>query len=204
MMSKGRAQKGDFKNDLSVSQDEIELADLMKKAQQGDAASYKVLLSKVNQLMQTFVQNSFLKLGLSQTNHEDVVQEVLLAIHLKRSTFDPTQFFLPWLYAIARYKIIDSFRKLGVEQRTAVPLDDEINNLAHVATFEGIHRGDVTTLLDILPPKQKEIIKLVKLDGLTLAEVASRTGYSLSDVKVSVHRALKTLIDTFRERKNEN
>jgi RNA polymerase sigma-70 factor (ECF subfamily) len=181
-------------SELSLSQDEKELAALMKLAQQGDARSYGSLLTKVAAMMTDFVNKSFAKLGMADApSHEDVVQEILLAIHTKRATYDPARFFLPWMYAIARYKVVDHLRRNGPRRLKTVPLDEEIESLEAIAAEPLGADRDVLALCESLPPKQREILKLVKLEGLSVAEASARTGYSPADVKVSVHRARRSL-----------
>jgi RNA polymerase sigma-70 factor (ECF subfamily) len=186
--------------DLSGSQDEMELSALMRRAQQGDAQSYKTLLMRINLLMTDFVHNSFTRFGLAQeSEQEEVVQEILLGIHSKRNTYDPAQYFLPWLYAIARYKVVDYVRRSGVKQKVTDPLDAEVETLEAVASYSPGAGIDVLQLCESLPAKQRELIKLVKLDGLSVAEVSAKTGYSPSDIKVSVHRALRALQNKIKE-----
>lgn len=197
--------KRDRRTDLDRSQDEIELSSLMTKSQAGDSDSYKRLLIRINEMLGKYVQHSFLTLGLASTGgHEDVVQEILLAIHAKRNSFDPDQYFLPWMYAISRYKIIDYLRKNGERLKSSVSIDDELENLEVVMSNEIGSRLDLVALCDSLPPKQKEVIRLVKIEGLSISETAARTGYSVSDIKISVHRALKTLKQQIKDSGNEN
>lgn len=181
---------------LSHSADETELSVLMRKAQNGDSASYVILLQKVQYMVRHFVDNSFARLGLkSFGGQDDVVQEVLLAIHHKRSAFDESQFFLPWMYAIARYKIIDYFRrnKKNIYSSVSLSTEDELMafDIAVVAEF-GAHY-DVEKLFNLLPEKQREILTMVKLQGFSIEDVEKKTGYTSSDIKVSIHRGLKFL-----------
>lgn len=187
---------------LSHSADETELSLLMRKAQDGDIASYVILLQKVQVMVKQFVDNSFTRLGLRGFGgQDDVVQEVLLAIHHKRSAFDETQFFLPWMYAIARYKIIDYFRRNKKNVYSSISLSTEDELMAFdisVVTEFGTHY-DVENLFNLLPEKQREILKMVKLQGFSIEEVEKKTGYSGSDIKVSIHRALKFLQQKVQE-----
>lgn len=187
---------------LSHSADETELSLLMRKAQDGDSASYVILLQKVQVMVKQFVDNSFTRLGLRGFGgQDDVVQEVLLAIHHKRSAFDETQFFLPWMYAIARYKIIDYFRRNKKNVYSSISLSTEDELMAFdisVVTEFGTHY-DVENLFNLLPEKQREILKMVKLQGFSIEEVEKKTGYSGSDIKVSIHRALKFLQQKVQE-----
>jgi RNA polymerase sigma-70 factor (ECF subfamily) len=179
------------RGDLKDSSLERELAGAMARAQDGDAAAYRSLLEKLSQMARRYVRHALgRRHGLDAGDCEDVVQEILLAVHSKRHTHDPERFFLPWFYAIARYKVIDEIRRLAAA-REAVAYTDDLE-LAGQADDIGA-RMDVQKHLKHLPPKQRRVLELVKLDGLSVEEASGRTGYSESDVRVSVHRALKAL-----------
>lgn len=181
---------------LEHSVDEAELSLLMRKSQDGDSGSYTILLQKMQVMIKHFVDNSFNRLGLkSFGGQEDVVQEVLLAIHHKRSSYDETQFFLPWMYAIARYKVIDYFRRNRKNVYSSISLSTEEELMAFdiaIVTEFGVHQ-DVEKLCQMLPDKQRDILTMVKLEGLSIDEVGKKTGFSTSDIKVNIHRALKFL-----------
>jgi RNA polymerase sigma-70 factor (ECF subfamily) len=185
------ARQGDPADDLRNSDQERELAALMRGAQEGDAAAYRTLLEELERLAQRYVRRAFgLRRGMDASRCEDVVQEILLGVHAKRHTHDPVQFFLPWFYAIARYKVIDEIRRI-VAARKNDSLDDELEVAAPWTDLTAAL--DVEDLLSTLPEKQRTLLKLVKLEGLSVEETSGRTGYSESDVKVSIHRALKAL-----------
>jgi len=190
--------------DLAQSEDEIRLAALMRKSQDGDSASYRLLLQKVKELMTPFVANSLRKFGLgSAGGQDDVIQEILLGIHLKRATFDSEQFFLPWMYAIARYKAIDYLRRNKVSFRS-VSIEESFEEFEISQTLEESAGLDIESLCEKLPPKQKELLIMVKVDGLSINEAAIKTGFSVSDVKVTIHRALKELKKQVKEAGHEN
>ena len=98
---------------------------------------------------------------------DDLVQETLISLHRKRASYDPARAFLPWLAAIGRYRWIDSLRK--------------------------IYRHSLERLFGMIPPKQAEVISLVKIEGLSIIEAAAKTGQSESLVKVNIHRGLKKM-----------
>ncbi len=159
----------------------------MVRALAGDAAAYHRLLSTL-----TAHLRGYLARRLSDPAEvEDLVQETLIAIHLKRATYDPSHPFTPWVHAIARHKLIDNYRHRRL--RPTAELDD-----AHDLFADARHEGamaarDLGRLLETLPAKQAEALRLTKLDGLSVSEAGARTGLSPSAVKVSVHRGLKTL-----------
>ena len=122
---------------------------------------------------------------------EDLLQETLLAIHLKRDSYDPAQPFTPWAYAMARYKLLDHFRRTGA--RRTVPMEEAGVLFAEETVEAGAIRTDLSRLLGRLPDRQRRLVVDVRLEGLSLREAADRSGCSLSAAKVNLHRALKAL-----------
>jgi RNA polymerase sigma-70 factor (ECF subfamily) len=168
------------------------LRQAMRLSQQGDAQAYRELLGRVRILVQAYAARALRRMGLEDDRlAEDLTQEILLAVHRKRQTYDPSQLFTPWLFAIARYKVID-FARSRRREGTAVALDAIADTLAAPATAAGV-ADDLQRLLAELPEKQRQALEMVKLEGLSIAEASERTRMSASAVKVTVHRALKSL-----------
>lgn len=160
----------------------------------GDRASYAALLAEVSGYLRGYFAR---RLGAGAADLEDLVQETLLAIHVKRETYDRRAPFTPWLYAVARYKLIDSFRRAGT--RRAVPLEEAGVLFAEGNPEEGAVRRDVSALLSRLPERQRRLLQDVKLEGLSMEEAAERHGMSVTATKVSVHRAMKRLQGEVRD-----
>ncbi|WP_050625617.1 sigma-70 family RNA polymerase sigma factor [Bradyrhizobium viridifuturi] len=175
-----------------MTADETELKTLMLASQRGDAAAYRALLAKLAPRLRGYYKRRLTGVGRSADEAEDLVQETLIAIHLKRQTYDPGALFTPWLHAIARYKLIDFLRSNRMS-RMDVPIDDHHDLMAadDHASAEGTH--DMTKLLDRLPKRTRQAIEAVKLEGNSVAETAARYGMSESNVKISIHRGLKAL-----------
>ena len=152
----------------------------------GGKASHAALLSALVPLLRAFYRR---RLGESG-ELEDLVQETLIAVHTRRASYDRDRPFTAWLFSIARYKMIDHFRRTR-RQGTIEDLDQ-----ISVESFEEASnaRVDVERLLGELPHKQAAAIRRTRLDGLSTAEAAEVAGIGESDVKVSVHRGLKTLV----------
>lgn len=170
-----------------MSEAEPRLKALMVAALGGDQAAYRALLGALAPHLRGYFAR---RLG-SAADAEDLVQETLIAIHTKRATYDPSLPFTAWLHAIARYKLIDHFRRAKL--RRTLPIEDAENVLADSDHEDVAARRDVERLLARLPEKKRELVRQVKLEGLSTAEAASRGGISESAVKVGVHRALKAL-----------
>ncbi len=168
---------------------EAQLKALMVAAQAGDRSAQTRLLTLLAGRLRAFFTR---RLAGDASQSEDLVQETLLAIHLKRATFDPRQSFTPWAYAIARYKLIDFIRRTG--GRRNIPLDDAGELLAEDNPEEGAVRQDVASLLARLPARQRALMRDVKLHGLSMEEAANRADMSVTAAKVSVHRGMKRLM----------
>lgn len=160
----------------------------------GDATAHAMLLSGMTGYLRGFFAR---RLGRDAADLEDLVQETLLAIHLKRETYDTSQAFTSWAYAIARYKLIDRYRRNRI--RKTEPIEDAGDLFAADETEEGGTKRDLEKLLSSLPAKQRELLKDVKLTGLSNAEAAARAGMSETAVKVSIHRSLKALMRRARD-----
>ena len=144
---------------------------------------------------------AYLRRRLSRTpdDVEDLVQETLLAIHNQRHTYDPSQPLTPWVHAIARYKLVDFLRRRSLRDALHDSLD-EVAELADASEIEAADaRRDLGRLLERLPPTQRTLVLRLKVEGVSLSEVAIAAGMSETAVKVSVHRALKKLAAFIRE-----
>jgi len=171
---------------------EAQYRDWMLAALMGDAGAYRMLLSGLTRHLRSYYARR-----LDAGAAEDAVQETLIAIHTRRATYDPALPFTAWVYGIARYKLIDEYRRN--KRRATVPLDEAGELFGHDDAQEAIAKRDVSKLLAKLPPAKRELVKDIKLDGVSVAEVAARTGLSESAVKVTVHRAIKSLGEDVKE-----
>lgn len=161
---------------------------LMLRGLEGDASSWRVLLSELGAHLRPYFTRRLFDGG---ADAEDLVQETLVAIHAKRATWDPHQPFTAWAYAIARHKLIDHLRRRG--RRPTHPIEEASDLFAEHTVEDGATRADLGRCLSLLPLRQRRLIEDVRLKGLTIAEAAERHGYSLTAAKVSIHRSLKSL-----------
>jgi RNA polymerase sigma-70 factor (ECF subfamily) len=130
---------------------------------------------------------------------EDLVQETLLAVHLQRGTYDANYPVTAWLLAIARYKLVDLWRRRGRRENLHNDVDD-LDALPVAEEQDDMHAArDLSLLLQALPAPQRQAIELTKLEGLSIAEASNRTGLSESSIKVLVHRGLKRLSELVKE-----
>lgn len=180
------------------AQDDFEtgLKPLWLRAQSGDEDAYRESLLRIAARLR-----GYLRRRLQGLPHdvEDLVQETLLALHLQRGTYDPGVPVGAWILAIARHKLVDLWRRRGRRDDLHLGLDD-IPESAMVAEPVGAEaQRDLGKLLDALPTAQRQAIVLTKVEGLSVAEAAQRTGASESAIKVQVHRGLKRLAALVKE-----
>ncbi len=164
---------------------------MMKAAMAGDEGVYRRLLEDIGRSVRAMARAAFARARLGDADVGDAVQETLLAIHLKRHTWDPSQKLAPWVNAIARHKIIDAMRRRGA--RRAEPIEDFEEFLAAPAEEDPHTLSDAKRLMEALSPRQRDIVQSISLDGQSIAATAARLSMTEVAVRVALHRALKSL-----------
>jgi RNA polymerase sigma-70 factor (ECF subfamily) len=162
---------------------------LMRRAQAGEASAWRELLAELAERLSVYFGRRLAQDHAADL--EDLVQETLLAIHRRRATYDPSQPFTAWAYAVARYKLIDFWRRRRV--RGHVPLEFVEDTLWEDADLSAEARLDLERLLVTLPERQQRLVRDVKIQGLSLAEAGARAGMSEGAAKVALHRAMAAL-----------
>jgi RNA polymerase sigma-70 factor (ECF subfamily) len=178
---------------LSTSND---LAALMRSARAGDEEAYRRLLGLVATWLRGVVRRGLVRAGRGVEDSEDIVQETLLAMHLKRDSWDPAQPLEPWLHAIARHKLVDHLRRRGY--RDHVDIDDHAETLAAPQHGEEGDVADARQLLTSLPKRQRAIVEAISIEGHSARDVGQRLGMTEGSVRVTLHRALKFLAASYR------
>lgn len=173
---------------------EPRLKALMLRALDGQASAQGQLLLALSGYLRAYFAR---RIGRESADIEDLVQDTLLAIHLKRASYDRAQPFTPWAYGVARYKLLDHYRRVG--SRAEAPLEDAGVLFAEDDTAPREARRDLGRLLDALPERQRRLVQDVKLTGLSIDEVSQRSGMSASAVKVAVHRAVQAMARRARD-----
>ena len=162
--------------------------ELMAAAQLGNAGAYTRLLTEVDGWLRRYYAR---RLPVSMV--EDAAQDTLLTLHARRHTYEPGRPFKAWLAGIARYKWIDRLRALDRDPAVsyAEDMSEDIAIDDHGPAI--VSALLLRKLLSQLKPAQSEVIRLVKLEGLTVEEASELTGQSVPLVKVNIHRGLAML-----------
>ncbi len=158
----------------------------MAAAQRGDREAYRALLDDVSPAVLAFVRRRI----PDAEEAKDVYQDVLMAVHRARRTYEPTRPLEPWLFAIARHVVMrhrgERAARAAHEVYAGVLPDVPIEGDGHL-------RIELERTLACLSPAQREAFALLKLDGLSLAHAAPRAGTTIGALKVRAHRAYRVL-----------
>jgi RNA polymerase sigma-70 factor, ECF subfamily len=169
---------------------------MMRAALVGDEATYRRLLAEIARSVRAMARGAFSRARAGDADVEDVVQETLLAIHLKRDTWDPSFKLAPWVGAIARHKIIDAMRRRGARQ--FAPIENFESVIAAPEGEDPLALSDAERLIARLPARQQDIVRSISLKGESIAATAARLSMSEGAVRVALHRALKSLAGAWR------
>jgi RNA polymerase sigma factor (sigma-70 family) len=167
----------------------------MRAGQTGSRAPYEAFLVELSASLRRIIAHQFFCLGLNASETEDVVQEVLIAVHSRRSSWDRKRPLLPWLNAITRYKIVDAARRLRRTEARNIHLTDNEWERMFIADETHVHQRptDIDRLVSLLPQKQQAVIRAVGLEGHSPQQAARHLGMSEGAVRVAFHRSLKRL-----------
>src|ERR1700722_17031662 len=181
---------------MTTSSQENDWAVWMRAAMAGDAGAYRQFLASRAPHVRAVARSRRRSLGAPEGEVEDIVQEVLLTIHLKRGTWDRARPIGPWVAAITRNKLIDILRQRG--QHITVPIEDFMDSLQAEDLTPELSTRDIDTLLGHQKPQQRECVRSISVNGSSIRETADRLQMTQGAVRVTLHRALKALAAFYR------
>jgi RNA polymerase sigma-70 factor (ECF subfamily) len=176
---------------------EDEWTGLMRSAVSGDSAAYQRLLSAIAPVLRAMARRGLARAGQPVDQSEDVVQEIILAVHLKRHTWDASAPFAPWLFAIARNKLIDALRRRG--RRVFVNIDDFEGVIPSEQPEETVPAREVAVHLEALPARQRDVLQSIAVDSASIKATAAKLSMSEGAVRVALHRGLANLTAKLRK-----
>lgn len=163
------------------------LESLMSRYQQADESAATALVRRVTPLLRRY----FLSRTANQSHTDDLLQDTWIRVHRARHTYRPSEPALPWILAIARYSGLDHFRK--VSRREAHERQVDVFPEPVTAETHGSAKPDIETMLAALPERQREVIVMLKIAGMSIEDVARATASSPGSVKQKAHRAYQKL-----------
>jgi RNA polymerase sigma factor (sigma-70 family) len=186
------------KNDAMVKQADFlyqnaaepALRELLLRSFDGDGAAYRAFLDQLTQHVRVFLRKRLYPL---LDDVDDLVQEIVFAVHDARATYRQDEPLTAWTYAIARHKLTDYLRARSRRAALCITLDTADELASPSDTERADARHDIETMLKHLPQKQQVLIVGIKLCGLSIIEASQMTGWSEASVKSSLHRGMKRL-----------
>lgn len=176
---------------------EEEWAALMRRGNAGDDGAYRQLLGAVTPILRAVARRGLARAGQPIDQSEDIVQDTLLAVHLKRHTWDPEALFSPWLFAIARNKLVDALRRRG--WRVFVNIDDFTETIASEPVAETVPVSELIAHLEGLPRRQRDVLQSITLESISIKATAAKFAMSEGAVRVALHRGLTNLAAKLRK-----
>ncbi|MGE3769510.1 MAG: sigma-70 family RNA polymerase sigma factor [Bdellovibrionales bacterium] len=169
-----------------------ELAALFSKANGGDAGCYASFLRSITPILRLAVAKK-----VPVVDVEDVLQETLISVHKARHTFDGNRPVMPWLFAIAHYRICDYLRKSytkGIGRTVDIA---ELSDVLADVTIVSPDDESISKLLENTSQRGRQILTLMHVEGFTAKETGAQLGMNESAVKVAAHRAMKKIREAF-------
>jgi RNA polymerase sigma-70 factor (ECF subfamily) len=163
----------------------------MLAANAGDTKAYELLLRDLARALRPMARRGLTRAGRSEADAEDIVQETLIAVHVKRHTYDSSRPVAPWIGAIARHKLTDALRRRG--GRFDLDIDAFAEMLAAEEPAPALSERELRRSLDSLPSGQRQVLEAIAVEGVSIGETATRLKMTEGAVRVALHRALASL-----------
>ncbi len=136
------------------------------------------------------LRNFILKRVKDQDLTNDILQDVLMKVYNFCISKSGVKNIRSWLFQIARNTIIDHYRKQS-KFRSEDNLPDIENENESQDFKEALNY--IMPILDFLPKKYAEPLKLADIDGLKQADIAKKLNLNLSATKSRIQRARQLL-----------
>src|SRR5436305_13956452 len=143
---------------------------MMRSASRAGDAAYQRRRAAVASVSRAMARSGLARAAQPVDKSEDIVQDILLAVHLKRHTWDSAEPFAPWLSAIARNKLIDTLRRRG--RRVFVNIDDFAEILPGEPAGETVPAREVAAQLQTLPARQRDVLQSIAVDNASIKATA--------------------------------
>ncbi len=167
----------------------------MQAVGQGDLDKASLLFERYHQRVYRF----FVGMGTGHDTAQDLAQQLFLRVLKYGASYKEGKPFKAWLFQIARNLAADHFKNNG----PWLAGEDKALGLPDTADLpgDGLMRAErheaLVRALALMPPEQREIIVLSRIEEMKYSEIAALNGSTEGAVKVSAHRALKKLREIY-------
>jgi RNA polymerase sigma-70 factor (ECF subfamily) len=171
--------------------------ELVTSSMAGEQEAVATLFTWIRPAIVRYCRSRIGRSGSAYSSADDVAQEICMAVLGALSRYqDEPQSFLPFVYGIAAHKVADHYRRAGRDRSDPaadVPDGIDVSASPEQQTMAADLRTRLGALLGTLPPRQREILVLRLIVGLSAAETAAAVGLTPTAVRVTQHRALAKL-----------
>jgi RNA polymerase sigma-70 factor, ECF subfamily len=161
---------------------------LMAAYQGGDFGSATALIEQLSPQLHRF----FIGQLASRKDADDLLQETWLLIHKVRHTYRTGEPVMPWFYGIARHVRVSHYRKTSRVSLYEEQVEAPSELPAPISDTRGA-TPEMAEILAPLPESQREVILMLKVEGMSLEEVARATSSTVGSVKQKAHRGYERL-----------
>ena len=168
--------------------------ELLVKLKAGDKSAFE----QIYRLYSNRLFGNLVKLLQSETEAQEILQEVFLKIWQNRAQIDPEKSFRSYLFKIAENKVFDFFRKAALQKRVQHQLlhhSDIETTMVDRMLLDKENEQLLAKAIDQLPPQRKQVFVMVKLQGKTYKEVGDHLGISVSTISDHIVKATKSIRD---------
>lgn len=174
--------------DERKTQSQPSLESLMEAYQLSDEQAFSQLVERLSPKLRYF----FLGPSVTRRQADDLVQICWMRVHQARHSYQAGRPLLPWIYAIARNARSDEYRRMTrVEAHQEFDGDSFADPMSLVRATEA--RNVFRVLMTSLPARQREVVVLLKVRGMTLEEAARARDSTIGATKQMAHRAYTNL-----------
>jgi RNA polymerase sigma-70 factor (family 1) len=170
--------------------------DLLFELIRGNELAFK----KIYQLYSSILFGRLMKLLKSESQAQEILQDVFVKLWQHRKAIDPEKSFRSFLFKIAENKVYDFFRKAARDKNMESQLIAFSTSTYNI--IEEFKSGDenLATLqkaLDSLPPQRQQVFRLCKLEGKSYKEVSELLGISVSTISDHIVKGTKSIREYF-------
>ena len=164
----------------------------VQRAKAGDIQAFAAIVNRYQRMVLTLV----VKIIENREDAEDITQEIFIKVFKSLEQFKEESEFSTWLYRIAYNTTLSEIRK---RKLVFASYDSNYSDVNEEITDEidGVETEERLRYLDkalkLLPPDETLLITLFYLNDQTIDEISKITNFSVSNVKVKLHRIRKKL-----------
>ncbi len=172
-----------------MQHDSLHEKDLVTLLTQGDEAAFEFLYLLYSKRLLGYL----IKSVKSETIASELLQDTFIKIWKSRENIDPEQSFRSYLFRISENVVFDFFRKAARDKALQAILINACEEYSHVEENFFAKENDqiLNDLINMLPPKRRQIFQLIKMEERSYNEVSDALSISPSTISDHIVKATK-------------